>query len=87
MSIKYYINDAGVKCVDLNVDETLTVDIKGWSRIFQYANRDLVIREKERLRLYDVETNKCVAVYDEELDKRLNNKQAIRRKNKDGSKV
>jgi len=67
--VKYKVVD-GVKCVDIDVNITLTVDIKGWSRIFQYANRDLVLKEDNRLRLYDAETNNIVAIYEESLNKK-----------------
>lgn len=67
--VKYKVVD-GVKCVDIDVNTTLTVDIKGWSRIFQYANRDLVLKEDKRLRLYDAETNNIVAIYEESLNKK-----------------
>lgn len=84
--IKYYKNVDGVKCVDIDVNKTLTVDIKGWSRIFQYSNRDLVLREvtreDSRLKLYDAITGNVIAIYDEELDKKLNNKPALRRRSK-----
>jgi hypothetical protein len=73
--VKYSVVD-GVKCVDLDVNVTLTVDIKGWSRIFQYANRDLILKEDKRLRLYDAETNNIVAIYEESLNK----KSVIRKK-------
>lgn len=85
-AVKYYKDVDGVKCVDIDVNKTLTVDIKGWSRIFQYSNRDLVLREvtKEdsRLKLYDVITGNVIAIYDEELDKKLNSKPALRRRSK-----
>ena len=67
--VKYKVVD-GVKCVDIDVNATLTVDIKGWSRIFQYANRDLVLKEDKRLRLYDAETNNVIAIYEESLNKK-----------------
>ena len=67
--VKYKVVD-GVKCVDIDVNVTLTVDIKGWSRIFQYANRDLVLKEDRRLRLYDAETNNVIAIYEESLNKK-----------------
>lgn len=67
--VKYKVVD-GVKCIDIDVNVTLTVDIKGWSRIFQYANRDLVLKEDKRLRLYDAETNNIVAIYEESLNKK-----------------
>lgn len=67
--VRYKVVD-GVKCVDINPDEILTVDIKGWSRIFQYANRDLILKEDKRLRLYDAETNNVIAIYEESLNKK-----------------
>jgi len=74
------MNDKGIKCVDIDVNKTLTVDIKGWSRIFQHSNRDLILRdideESDRLRLYDTETGNLIAVYDES----LNSKPVIRKK-------
>jgi len=72
--VKYNINEKGVKCVDIDVNKTLTVDIKGWSRIFQHSNRDLILRdiefEGDRLKLYDVETGNLIAIYDESLNKK-----------------
>ena len=67
--IRYTIIN-GVKCVDLDVNVTLTVDIKGWSRIFQYSNRDLILKEDKRLRLYDAITGNIVAIYEESLNKK-----------------
>jgi len=68
------MNDKGIKCVDIDVNKTLTVDIKGWSRIFQHSNRDLILRdideESDRLRLYDSETGNLIAIYDESLNKK-----------------
>ena len=78
--VKYNINDKGLKCVDIDINITLAVDIKGWSRIFQYANRDLTLKDiddkNDRLRLYDTETGNLIAVYDES----LNSKPVIRKK-------
>ncbi len=72
--VKYNINEKGVKCVDIDVNKTLTVDIKGWSRIFQHSNRDLILRdiesEGDRLKLYDAETGNLIAIYDESLNKK-----------------
>jgi hypothetical protein len=79
-SVRYYKNKEGLKCVDLDVEKSQRVDIKGWSRIFQHSNRDLVIKDNERLRLRDVITNNVVAEYDEELNRKLNNKPVIRKK-------
>ena len=76
--VKYYTNANGDKCVDLDVNVTLTVDIKGWSRIFQYSNRDLVLKQGSRLRLYDKDSGEFVAIYDPELDKKINKKQAVK---------
>lgn len=81
--IKYYINSDGIKCVDIKEDKIpYIVDIKGWSRIFQYSNRDLVLKEvsepNSKLKLYDTKTNKIIAIYDDELDLTLNNKKAIK---------
>ena len=67
--IKYKEVD-GVKCVDIENDTCLAVDIKGWSRIFQYSNRNLVIKEQYGLRLYDLDTDQLVAVYVEDLNKK-----------------
>ena len=67
--VRYSIVD-GIKCVDIDINVTLTVDIKGWSRIFQYANRDLILKEDKRLQLYDAETNNVVAIYEESLNKK-----------------
>ena len=67
--VRYSVVD-GIKCVDIDVNVTLTVDIKGWSRIFQYANRDLILKEDKRLRLYDAETNNVIAIYEESLNKK-----------------
>jgi hypothetical protein len=78
--VKYYTNANGDKCVDLDVNVTLTVDIKGWSRIFQYSNRDLTLKQGSRLRLYDKDSGKIVAIYDPELDKKINKKQAVKTK-------
>ena len=72
--VKYNINEKGVKCIDIDVNKTLTVDIKGWSRIFQHSNRDLILRdiesEGDRLKLYDAETGNLIAIYDESLNKK-----------------
>lgn len=67
--VRYSVVD-GIKCVDIDINVTLTVDIKGWSRIFQYANRDLILKEDKRLQLYDAETNNVVAIYEESLNKK-----------------
>jgi hypothetical protein len=80
MKVKYYINEEGLKCVDLNVEETCVVDIKGWSRIIQYSNRDLVVKTNNRLNILDENTGNVVAVYDDELDMKNNNKKAVRRR-------
>jgi hypothetical protein len=67
--VRYSVVD-GIKCVDIDINVTLTVDIKGWSRIFQYSNRDLILKEDKRLRLYDAETNNVIAIYEESLNKK-----------------
>ena len=79
MSVKYYTNVEGIRCVDLNVENSQKVDIKGWSRIFQYSNRDLVLKESVRLKLFDKETGNVVAIYDEELNIKMNKKPVIRK--------
>jgi hypothetical protein len=82
MSVKYYTNSKEEKCVDLDVSKPLVVDIKGWSRIFQYSNRDLVVKSENRLSIHDVETGSLVATYDEELSLKNNKKSVIKKKNK-----
>lgn len=67
--VKYVVID-GIKCVNIDINVILTVDIKGWSRIFMYSNRDLILKEGKRLRLYDAITNNVVAIYEESLNKK-----------------
>jgi hypothetical protein len=54
--VKYKVIN-GEKCVNLDMETCLAVDIKGWSRIFMYSDRDLVIKESCGLRLYDANTD------------------------------
>ncbi len=67
--VKYKIIN-GIKCVDIDKETCLAVDIKGWSRVFMYSNRNLVIKESCGLRLYDSDTDQLVAVYVEDLNKK-----------------
>lgn len=70
--IKYIIKDDD-KIVPIDITNTLKVGGRQWSRMFMYADRDLVIKDKDNNNnsdLYDAETGNKVAEYDRSLNKK-----------------
>ena len=67
--IKYVIiGDMKIHPIDIN--KTLTVNLKQWSRMIEFGDRDLIVKEGDINSLYDAITGNKVAIYDKSLNKK-----------------
>ena len=67
--IKYVLIN-GVKIHPIDINKTLTVNLKQWSRMIEFGDRDLIVKEGDINSLYDAITGNKVAIYDKSLNKK-----------------